>query len=145
MRKVPLALILVALAAGCGGGNEAPQLTEKQYVAALNKLCATGNGQVAALKLTTSIETWRRNGARAAKIARETVNGFEALAPPDSLREAADEHNEASEGLVQAVADAADAAKSGDTTKFDDALSRQQNFGLQANAAADEIGANACA
>ena len=145
MRKVPLAFLLVALAAGCGGGEKSPQLTETQYVAALNKLCTSGNRQVAALKLTTSIDTWKQNGQRAAKLARQTVKGFEELTPPDSLREAADEHNEASEGLVKAVEDAADAAKSGDTTKFDDALSRQQNFGLQANAAADEIGASACA
>ena len=145
MRKVGLAFVLVALAAGCGGGEKSPQLTEKQYVAALNKLCTNGNRQVAALKLTTSIDTWKKNGRRAATIAKHTVNGFEALVPPDSLRNAADEHNEASEGLVKAVEDAADAAKSGDTTKFDDALSRQQNFGLKANAAADEIGASACA
>ena len=146
MRKALLAVLLVALAAGCGGGgNKSPQMTEQDYIAALNKLCTSGNRQVAALKLSTSIETWKQNGQRAAEIARETVNGFVALTPPDSLRKAAEEHNKASRELVKAVQDAADAAKSGDAAKFGDALSRQQNFGLKANAAASEIGANACA
>jgi cell division GTPase FtsZ len=145
MRKLLPAFLVVALVAGCGGGKKTPQMTKEEYVAALNKLCTSGNRQVAALKLSTSIETWKQNGQRAAKIARQTVTGFEALTPPDSLRKAAEEHNQASRELVKAVQDAADAAKSGDTAKFDDALSRQQNFGLQANAAATEIGANACA
>ncbi len=141
-----LALVLVLLSAGCGGGGgtNSTQLTEKQYVTALNKLCASGNSQVAALKLTTSIKTWKQSGQKAAKIASQTVKGFEALSPPGSLRKAADEHNAASEKIVEAVQDAADAAESGDTKKFDDALSRQQNFALKANAAASEIGADKC-
>jgi hypothetical protein len=145
MRKALLALLLVALAAGCGGSNKTSQLTEKPYVAALDKLCTSGNRKVAALGLTTSIQTWKQHGQEAAEVAKQTVNGFEALTPPDSLRASAEEHNKASEEIVKAVQDAADAAKSGDTGKFDDALSRQQNFGLKANAAATEIGADACA
>jgi hypothetical protein len=45
---------------------------------------------------------------------------------------------------VTAVTDAADAAKSGDTAKYDDASSSQQNFSIQARAAAGTIGAKAC-
>ena len=145
MRRALLVAVVVALAAGCGGGGKkTPQLTRAQYVAALNKLCTSANRQVAALKLTTSIQSWKQSGARGAKIVEQTVKGFEALTPPDELQKAAEEYTSASDEIAKAVRDAAAAAKTGDTQKFDDALSRQQNFSLKANAAASEIGATAC-
>jgi len=137
-------LVLVVLLAGCGSGHEKTQLTKEQYAAALNKLCTSGNRQVAALRLTTNIKTWKQNGQRAAKIADQTVKGFEAVTPPDSLRDAAEKYTAASDDLVNAVSDAANAAKNGDTKKFDDALSRQQNASLQARGYAHELGATAC-
>jgi hypothetical protein len=145
MRRVVPAVVLIVLVAGCGGGHkETPQLTKQQYAAALNKLCVTGNRQVAALRLTTDIRTWKKNGQKAAKIADQTVKGFEALTPPDSLRDAAQKYTKSSRDLVSAVSDAAGAAKKGDTKKFDDALSRQQNASIQARGYAHELGAKSC-
>src|SRR5262245_19281236 len=122
MRRAILPLALLAFVAGCGGGSkQAPQLTRQQYAAALNKLCSGANRKVAALKLTTAMQTWKHNGQRAAKIADQTVKGFEALSPPEDLQSAADRYNKASEQIAKAVRDAADAAKNGDTNKYDDA------------------------
>lgn len=146
MRKAALGALVVVLLSGCGGGGKkGPELTRAQYVADLNKLCTSANRQVAALRLTTDIATWKQNGPRAYKIAKQTVDGFKALTPPDALRDAADAHNRASSQVVEAVKDASDAARTGDRKKFDDAISRQQNFGLRSNAAASKIGAAACA
>jgi hypothetical protein len=144
MRKALLVAVVVALAAGCGGGDKKPQLTRTQYVSALNKLCTSANQQVSTLKLTTSIQSWKKTGTRGAKIVEQTVKGFEALNPPDELQKAADEYTSASEKIANAVRDAAAAAQAGDTKKFDDALSRQQNSSLQARAYAHELGATAC-
>jgi hypothetical protein len=58
----------------------------------------SANQKVAALRLTTSIQTWKRNGQKAANIAAQTVKGFEALTPPDSLRDAAKAYTTESEG-----------------------------------------------
>ena len=145
MRRALPAIIVVVLVAGCGGSKKTPQLTKEQYAAALNKLCTGANRQVAALRLTTAMGTWKQNGQKAAKIAGQTVKGFEALTPPDSLVEEAAKYNAASEEIASAVQDAADAAKKGDTKKFDKAISEQQNAGSQARTAASEIGATACA
>jgi hypothetical protein len=136
--------VLVVLAAGCGGGKKTPQLTKAQYAAALDKLCSSANNQVAALGLTTSMQTWKQNGQKAAKIADQTVKGFEALTPPDSLADSAAKYEKASEDIAAAVRDAADAAKNGDVKKFDDAISRQQNAGTQARTEASDIGAKTC-
>jgi hypothetical protein len=144
MRRAVPVVVLVVLLAGCGGSKEAPQMSRQQYVAALDKLCSSANQQVAALKLTTSMQTWKQNGQKAARIADQTVKGFKALTPPDELSDAAKSYVSASEGIVTAVTDAANAAKKGDTAKYDDALSRQQNYSLAAREAAGKIGAKAC-
>jgi hypothetical protein len=147
-RRLPVVVlaVVVAVVAGCGGGGKkSPHLTDDQYRAALNKLCTSGNRQVAALRLTTSMKTWKQNGQKAAKIADQTVKGFEALTPPDDLRSTADKYTQASEDIVKAVGDAARAAKTGDAKAFDDALSRQQNSSLQARSYASQLGATGCA
>jgi hypothetical protein len=146
MRNVAAAMVLLALVAGCGsGGKKTPELTKAQYAAALSKLCSNANRQVAALRLTADIKTWKQNGQKAAKIAARTVKGFEELTPPKTLADASEKYNKATDELAAAVQDAADAAKGGDITKFDDAISRQQNAGTMARGAASEIGAKACA
>jgi hypothetical protein len=151
MRRALLAILLIAIvaiaaiAAGCGGGSKkSPQLSREEYVADLNKLCANANQRVAALKLTTSIATWKRRGQRAASIARETVTLFKALTPPDELKKPAEEYNAATEETVTAVQNAADAAKAGDVKKFDTAISQQANSIQKSNVAAAEIGATEC-
>jgi hypothetical protein len=145
MRRAVLGVVVVALAAGCGGGGKkTSQMTKAEYAAALSNLCASANQQVAALRLTTSMQTWKKNGQKAVKIVGETVKGFEALTPPDSLVEEAAKYTKASEDISAAVQDAAAAAKDGDAKKFDDAITRQQNAGTQARTAATEIGASGC-
>jgi hypothetical protein len=145
MRRALPAVIVVVLVAGCGGSKKTPQLTKEQYAEALNRLCTSANNQVAALRLTTAMRTWKQNGQKAAKIAGQTVKGFEALTPPDSLVEEAAKYNKASEEILSSVQDAASAAKEGDKQKFDAAISEQQNAGTEARTAAAEIGATGCA
>ncbi|MBA3717561.1 MAG: hypothetical protein H0W87_04955 [Actinobacteria bacterium] len=149
MRKVLPAILviaLVAVAAACGGSEKKTQkLSRGDYVASMNRLCASANDQVAALRLTTAIGTWKRNGQKAAQIAKATVVGFKFYTPPDELRSLASEYISASEEIAAAVQDAADAAKAGNVTKFDDAISRQQNAGQKGNALAGRIGAKSCA
>ena len=120
MRKAWPAVLLLAVMAGCGGSsNQTSQLTKAQYVAALDKLCSKANEEGARLKLTTEMAIWRKNGDQAAKIAQERVTGFEALTPPEGLREAAERHNQA--------------------------LREQQNFNILSRTAASELGAKGCA
>jgi hypothetical protein len=145
MRKALPAVLLLAVMAGCGGSkNQTSQLTKAQYVAALDKLCSKANEEGARLKLTTEMAIWRKNGDQAATIARERVTGFEALTPPEGLREAAERHNKASERIATAVQNAADAAKEGDSHKFNQALREQQNFNILSRTAASELGAKDC-
>ena len=146
MRRALPAVVVVVLVAGCGGSNKkTPELTKEQYAAALDKLCTSANNQVAALRLTTAMGTWKQNGQKAAKIAGQTVRGFRALTPPDSLTQEAATYNKASEEILSSVQNAASAAKKGDKQKFDEAISAQQNAGSEARTAAAEIGATACA
>jgi hypothetical protein len=129
---------------GVGGKKKTPKMTRDEYVAALNKLCSSANQRVAALKLTTSMGTWKRHGQKAASIATETVTLFKALTPPDELKKTAEEYNAATDETVRAVQNAVDAAKAGDVKKFDAAISQQANSISKSNAAAAEIGASEC-
>jgi hypothetical protein len=157
MRKAAIAILLVAFLAGCGGsskpsggtttnggGKRTPTLTRTQFVSAMNKICSSANSSVAALQLTTSMKTWKRNGSAATTIAQLTLKGFRFLTPPTELKAAAADYVAAATRIVNAVRDATDAAKEGNVQKFDQAITEQQNAGTKARVAARKIGAHSC-
>jgi hypothetical protein len=148
-------LVVVAAAAGCGGGakhsgtqstrtSTQKTLSASQYVTILNQLCSSANTRVAALRLTTAMNTWKRHGRQAAEIAQDTIKGFAELTPPDELKRDAAAYVRATREIGAAVTDAADAARSGNVKQFDDAISRQQNAGSSARSAAGRMGADQC-
>lgn len=146
-----LVLVVVVAAAGCGGGSggdhkkkKTPTMSRAQYVAVLNQLCSSGNSQAAALKLTTSLETWKQNGQKAVRIVKQTIKAFEELTPPAQLKRVAEQYVKANKDLEAAVQDAADAARAGNVKQFDRAISQQQGAISLAQSAASRIGAEQC-
>jgi hypothetical protein len=150
-RLLVLSVAGLMVFAGCGGnggggrGKKEQSLTRAQYAAALDKLCIGANQEVAALKLTQSPKTWKKNGERAAKIAADTVVRFKALEPPVGVRDLARRFNDANDRIVAAVKDAADAAKAGDKQEFAAALQRNFAASRVSKTAASQIGAVRCA
>ena len=145
MRRAVPGVLLIAVVAGCGGSDtKSRPLTKAQYAAALDKLCTKAKHDAAAVTLTSSIAAWKKSGDDAVKIVEAEMDGFEALTPPASLRDAAERLNKASKGMVTSFQDAADAAKAGDVGKFSKALRRQTNFIILTRTAASVVGAKAC-
>jgi hypothetical protein len=145
MRTAVPTVLLIAALAGCGGGSKkTASLTQPQYAAALDKLCTNAKHDAAAVTLTSSMATWKKNGDDGVKIAKEELAGFEALTPPKSLRDAAERLETASQGVVTTFQDATDAAKKDDLARFNDAIRRQQNFVILSRTAASVLGAQAC-
>ncbi len=147
-RLLVLPLAGLVLVAGCGGGGgggtKTRSMTSEQYANALDQLCTNANQEVAALRLTQSMRTWKKNGERAARIAADTVVRFKRLNPPDALSDLVRRFNDANDRIVAAVKDAADAAKAGNKQKFAGALQRNFSASRASRTAASQIGATRC-
>ncbi|HEX9415920.1 MAG TPA: hypothetical protein VF895_04365 [Gaiellaceae bacterium] len=140
-------LALVGLvAAGCGGGGKkGSALSKDDYVAALNKICTNANSQLSSLGLSNTIDSFKTDGDQVVKIGEDTVDKIKALSPPDEVKAAAQEFTEATEHAVSDLKDATSAAKSGDQSKFTQALTHAQSDSAKGDAAASEMGADGCA
>jgi hypothetical protein len=153
VRKVGLLVagaVFVICLAGCGGGGGGSAktttgLTKTQYASALDEICKTANQQVAALRLTTAIGTWKKKGKAAAGYVRSAIRDFRSLTPPAPLKGPAKTFNDANDRIAADVLAAARAAKAGNQTKFHAALAQQRSDGQVSNAAAAQIGAASCA
>lgn len=153
MRKVHLlvasALFVSVGLVGCGGGGGGSKtttgVTKAQFASALDEICKTANNEVAALKLTTAMGTWKKRGDLAVKYVKNAVRDFKSLAPPDAIKGIVKSFNDANDRIAADIEAAVKAAKAGKQTKFHAALAQQRSDGQVSNAAAAQIGATSCA
>jgi hypothetical protein len=143
------AAVLLALAAtslsACGGsGKKAYSLTKAQYTAALDKICLVAADQLRELHLDNALDTYKARGDDIVAIIDRATGKFEALTPPDSVKDAAKRFNEANERLLADTKDAASAAKAGDRTKFEQGLAKADADNRAGRGPATEIGATGC-
>jgi hypothetical protein len=130
---------------GGGGGKTTTGVTKAEYASALDEICKTANHDVAALRLTTAIGTWKKRGNLAVKYVQSAVRDFRSLTPPDALKGVVKTFNDANDRIASDIKAAAKAAKAGNQTNFHAALGQQRSDGQVSNAAAAQIGATACA
>jgi hypothetical protein len=147
-----VAVLAAAGAVGCGGGgddndnaNKSSSLSKKEYADALNTICKRANHDIAALKLTSSIENFRDHGDQILVITRRTINRFNAVEPAPEVKDAGKRFQQANQNLLRDIEQAVQAAKAGDQSKFLDASRKAQEDGQKSTAAANEIGADDCA
>jgi hypothetical protein len=154
VRKVHLlaagALLVSVALVGCGGGGgsggkTATGVTKAQFALALDEICKTANNEVASLRLTTGIGTWKKRGDRAVRYVESAVRDFKSLTPPDAIKGIVKTFNAASDRIAADIKAAATAARAGNQTKFHQALAQQRTDGQVSNAAAAQIGAASCA
>jgi hypothetical protein len=145
------AVILLALgAAGClggGGGSSSakPALTRAQYVSAAGAVCRHYQGQIAALKPTTSLVLLADQGAKAVALERAELKQLRKLEPPSAdavpighLLDAVDSATAAGDALVAG-------ARSHNTAAVAAAAAALQGRLAEANRLAKPYGLDICA
>lgn len=142
-----LLALVVLVAAGCGGGGgkESHALSKDKYVSALDKICTDSNSRLSSLGIETTIDSFKTKGDQVEKIGRDTLDKIKALSAPDEVKTPAKEFTDAVEHSLSDFSDATSAARSGDQSKFADALTRAASDAAKSRAAAGRMGADACA
>jgi hypothetical protein len=138
-----VAVAAVLVLAGCGGGGGVT-LTKQEYVKALNRICLVGSDQFRELHLENTVADWKARGDHIVSITENATKKFQALSPPDELKGAAKEYNDAEDRFTAEIKNAVNAAKEGDATRFHEALSKSDAANTDSNVAARKIGAADC-
>src|SRR2546426_6387295 len=108
MRRVCLALVVVVLAAGCGGGSG--RLSKAEYSKRADAICTKYNAKLKALARPTSISGLPAYVDRALPLARKGDEELRALRPPKDEEKTAKEwlpHNDSLVGSLEQLPGAA--------------------------------------
>jgi hypothetical protein len=146
-----IAVVVSATAAGCGGGGgdndggNSSSMSKQEYADTLDTICNRANREIQELRITGSIRNFKDRGDEIVTITRRAINKFNAVDPPNEIRDAGKRFQKANQNLLGDIEQAVQAAKAGDESKFNDARQNAQQHGEQSNAAAREIGADDCA
>ncbi|MGI9658441.1 MAG: hypothetical protein ACR2OD_05990 [Gaiellaceae bacterium] len=140
------ALVLLVIAA-CGGndsgGGSSEQLTEAEYVAAADAICAEADTKLDALGEPSpdAIGSFLRDGA---EIAEEQLDDLKALNGPDEIQETLDRAYELLGQLNDKAREAADAFDDGDISAANSLIDEITPLGEEADQLATDIGLEVC-
>ena len=111
---------------------------------ALNRICLVASDQFRELHLENTVGDWKARGDHIVKITEGATKKFKALTPPDELKDAAKQYNDAEDRFTAEIKNAVNAANAGDAAKFHAALSKSDKANTDSNVAAQKIGAADC-
>jgi hypothetical protein len=143
MRRVLLALAVVGLAAGCGGGSG--RLSKEEYVKQADAICTKYNAKLKALPRPTGISALPAYVDRALPLARKGDDELRALEPPKDEEQTAKEWLDQNDSVVGSMERLRDAAKKGDRAGIQTALNEATSANQSANRLARQLGLTVCA
>lgn len=149
-----MAVVLVGVLAGCGGGGSKPGVSRAQYTAKAEAICRTTRAQaapmlqqLAARASSLDARTVRRLaplGRRIGALADGYLTQLAALEPPKGDRAQIERFVAASRAAVAGIAAAAGAAAAGQTPAVLASLQTAQAAATEANAIAGAYGLSDC-
>jgi hypothetical protein len=143
MRRVALAVAVVGLAAGCGGGGG--RLSKAEYAKQADAICTKYNAKLKALSRPTSISGLPDYVGKALPLARKGDDELRGLKPPKDKEQTAKEWLDQNDSVVGAMERLRDAAKKGDRAGIQTALNEASSANRTANGLARQLGLNVCA
>ena len=143
MRRVPLAVMVVALVASCGGGGG--RLSKEEYAKRADAICTKYNAKLKALTRPTGLSELPAYVDRALPLARKGTNELRALEPPKDEEQTAKEWLDQNDSVVGSMERLRDAAKKGDRTGIQAALNEATSANQTANRLARRLGLSVCA
>lgn len=143
MRRVALAIAVVALVAGCGGGSG--RLSKAEYSKRADAICTKYNAKLKALARPTSISALPAYVDKALPLARKGDDELRALEPPKDEEQSAKEWLDQNDSVVGSMERLRDAAKKGDRAGIQTALNEASSANQTANRLARSLGLRVCA
>jgi hypothetical protein len=143
MRRACLALVVVALAAGCGGGGG--RLSKDEYAKRADAICTKYNAKLKALARPTRISDLPAYVDRALPLARKGDDELRGLKPPKDEEQTAKEWLDQNDSVVGSMERLRDAAKKGDRAGIQTALNEATSANRTANRLARRLGLSVCA
>ena len=143
MRRGFLALAVVILAAGCGGGEK--RLSKEEYSKQADAICTKYNAEIKALGQPRSIRALPGYVDRALPIARKGTDELRGLKPPKDEEKTAKEWLDQNDSVVAAMERLRDAAKHADRDGVQSALTDASSANRAANRFARQLGLRICA
>jgi len=141
MRRVAFVL-LVLIAAGCGGGS---RLSKTDYAKRADAICSKYNAKINALGRPGGIKALPSYVDRALPIARNGNDELRGLKAPKSEEKTAKEWVDQNDAVVAAMERLRDAAKGGDRSGIQVALTEAGTANRAANRFARRLGVRVCA
>ena len=143
MRRALLALLVVLLAAGCGGGSG--RLSKAEYAKRADAICTKYNAKIRALGRPTAISGLPAYVDKALPLARKGDDELRSLKPPKDEEQKAKEWLDQNDSVVGSMERLRDAAKKGDRAGIQTALNEASSANRTANGLARRLGLRVCA
>ena len=144
MRRVALAVVVLGLAAGCGGGGDG-RLSKAEYAKRADAICTKYNAKIRALGRPTAISGLPAYVDKALPLARKGDEELSALKPPKDEEQTAKEWLDQNDSVVGSMERLRDAAKKGDRAGIQTALNEATSANRTANGLARQLGLKICA
>jgi len=142
-RAVLIALALVVLLPGCGGGSGKP-LTKEDYASKADAICGKYNQQVKLLANPKNLSDLAKVADKTLPILDHAINDISKLEPPASEKALSDQWLTQVRGLKDDLQEIRDKAKAGDMQGVRAVVPKATDHNSKSNALAGQLGMSVC-
>jgi hypothetical protein len=144
MRRAALiALALVVLLPGCGGGSGKP-LTKEEYASKADAICGKYNKQTNALANPKNLSDLAKVADKTLPILDHAIRDIDKLEPPASEKALSDQWLTQVRGLKNDLQEIRDKAKAGDIQGVQAVVPKATEHNSKSNALATQLGMAVC-
>ena len=144
MRRAALiALVLVVLLPGCGGGSGKP-LTKEEYASKADAICGKYNEQTNALANPKNLSDLAKVADKTLPILDHAIRDIDKLEPPASEKALSDQWLTQVRGLKNDLQEIRDKAKAGDIQGVQAVVPKATEHNSKSNALATQLGMSVC-
>jgi hypothetical protein len=134
---------ILALAA-CGGNGDGERLSQEEWIAEADAICAQANEDVEALEEPTALDEIAAFTEEASGISRDALADLRALQPPEDDETTVDEMLDLVERQIEIGEQIGEAAEEGDQDEVERLAAEAEPIEADANAKAREFGLAEC-
>jgi hypothetical protein len=138
------ALVVAALAAGCGGGGDGDRLSKEEFQKEANAICARFEGRIDELGQPQTVDEITDFVDEAIPVVNEEIAALDDLDPPAELEGEYDRMLAEGRKTVEAGRKLGEAAESRDEAALRDAIDEGQEASDRADEIATDLGLTDC-